>query len=63
MLAQKQVEQWLVWLVVDVVCCALYLYKGLYPTAALYGLYTVLAWVGYRRWLKMIDENATSRTA
>ena len=63
MLAQKQVEQWLVWLVVDVVCCALYLYKGLYPTAALYGLYTVLAWVGYRRWLKMIDENEASRTA
>lgn len=63
MLAQKQVEQWLVWLVVDAVCCALYLYKGLYPTAALYGLYTVLAWVGYRRWLKMIDENETARTA
>ncbi len=63
MLAQKQVEQWLVWLVVDAVCCGLYLYKGLYPTAALYGLYTVLAWVGYRRWLKMIDEDATPSAA
>ena len=66
MLARKQVEQWLVWLVVDAVCCGLYLYKGLYPTAALYGLYTILAWVGYLRWLKMIEEqkhNATLPTA
>lgn len=63
MLAQKQVEQWLVWLVVDAVCYALYIYKGLYPTAALYGFYTVWAWLGYRRWLKMIEENATLPTA
>ncbi len=58
MLAHKYVEQWLVWLVVDAVCCGLYIYKGLYPTAALYGLYTLLAWVGYRRWIKMMNENA-----
>ena len=66
MLSRKLVEQWLVWLVVDAVCCGLYLYKGLYPTAALYGLYTILAWVGYLRWLKMIEEqkrNATLPTA
>lgn len=62
MLAQKQVEQWLVWIVVDVVCCALYVYKGLHPTAVLYGLYAVLAWVGYRRWLKMMNDNATLPT-
>ena len=63
MLARKQAEQWLVWLVVDAVSCGLYLYKGLYPTAALYGLYTILAWVGYLRWLKMIEEDATLPTA
>ncbi len=28
MLARKYVEQWLVWIVVDVVCCGLYVYKG-----------------------------------
>ena len=63
MLARKQAEQWLVWLVVDAVSCALYISKGIYLTAALYGLYTILAWVGYRRWLKMIEEDATLPTA
>lgn len=64
MLAQKYVEQWLVWLVVDVVCAALYLYKGLYPTALLYLLYSILAWFGYLRWLKMMktDERASITT-
>ena len=57
MLAHKYVEQWLVWIVVDVVCCWLYIGKGLYPTAALYGLYALLAAFGYRRWLKMMNEN------
>lgn len=57
MLARKYAEQWLVWIVVDVVCCWLYVSKGLYPTAALYGLYALLAVFGYRKWLKMMNEN------
>ena len=66
MLAHKYVEQWVVWIVVDVVCCWLYISKGLYPTAALYGLYSVLAIFGYRRWLQMINsdyDNETTQTA
>lgn len=56
MLARKFVEQWLVWLVVDVVCVALYVYKGLYPTAGLYALYSVIAVVGYVKWLKLMKQ-------
>lgn len=63
MLAYKYVEQWLVWLVVDVACCALYVYKGLYPTTVLYGLYAVIAVFGYLKWKKLMietDENLSS---
>ena len=63
MLAHEYVEQWLVWLVVDVVCCWLYVEKGLYPTAALYALYTLLAWAGYRKWLKIMSENENPKDA
>ncbi|MBP3331047.1 MAG: nicotinamide mononucleotide transporter [Tidjanibacter sp.] len=56
MLARKFVEQWLVWLVVDVVCVALYVYKGLYPTAGLYALYSAIAVVGYVKWLKLMKQ-------
>lgn len=54
MLSRKYVEQWLVWLVVDAVTVGLYIYKGIPLTAGLYTLYTVLAWAGYRRWLRQI---------
>ena len=35
MLARKYVEQWGAWMIVDWVCCGLYIYKGLYFTSAL----------------------------
>lgn len=54
MLARKYVEQWLVWIVVDVVSSGLYIYKGLYFTSLLYLLYAVIAVYGYRNWLKMV---------
>jgi nicotinamide mononucleotide transporter len=52
-LAKKYVEQWLIWLVVDAVCCGLYIYKGIPFTASLYGFYTVIAVLGYIKWKKM----------
>ena len=56
-LAHKYAEQWLLWLVVDLVCTALYLYKGIPFKAAIYGLYTLFAVFGYRKWLQKMREN------
>ena len=53
MLSRKYIEQWGVWLVVDVITAALYIYKGIPLTAALYALYSVLAVVGYVRWRRI----------
>lgn len=52
MLSRKYVEQWLVWMLVDAVTVGLYFYKGIPITSGLYLLYTALAAVGYRKWLK-----------
>ena len=57
MLARKYVEQWLVWIVVDVVSVGLYIYKDLYYTSALYALYAVIAIQGYIKWKKMMLSN------
>ena len=62
MLARKYAEQWIVWIVIDVVCCWLYISKGLYPTAILYGLYSLLAIFGYRKWLKLMNKNNENET-
>lgn len=57
MLAKKYVEQWLVWILADLGCSLLYLYKGLWFTAVLYFAYAVVAVFGYLRWKKIIDRN------
>ena len=49
-LARKYLEQWFVWIVVDVVTSALYYYKGIPFKASLYALYVVIAVFGYFKW-------------
>jgi nicotinamide mononucleotide transporter len=55
MLARKYIEQWWVWIVVDVVCAGLYVYKELYFTAVLYALYAIIAIFGYRKWKQLMS--------
>lgn len=56
MLARKWIEQWWVWLVVDMVSSGLYIYKGIYFYAALYAFYCVIVFFGYRKWLTLMSE-------
>ncbi len=61
MMARKYLEQWFVWLIVDVVCCGLYFYKGIYFYCGLYGVYTVIAVFGYLKWRKLMAEPVIRR--
>lgn len=54
MLAKKYIEQWLIWILVDTVSTILYIYKGLYPTAILFTVFTIMAVVGYKEWKKTL---------
>ncbi len=53
-LARKYLEQWFFWILVDVVCCFLYIQKGIPFKAGLYGLYVVIAIAGYYKWKQML---------
>ena len=53
-LAQKYIEQWLIWIIVDAFCCGLYAYKGIPFKAGLYGLYVIIAIFGYFKWKRMM---------
>ena len=59
-LARKYLEQWFVWIVVDIVTCGLYFYKDIPFKASLYGLYVVIAIFGYLKWRKMMAIEKTS---
>ena len=50
LLARRRLENWLVWILVDMLAIGLYWSKDLYPTAALYSIFLVLATVGYFGW-------------
>jgi nicotinamide mononucleotide transporter len=52
MVAQKVLENWLYWLVIDTVAIYLYIDRELYLTALLMAVYVVLAVLGYFIWLK-----------
>ncbi|MFI3323804.1 MAG: nicotinamide riboside transporter PnuC [Rikenellaceae bacterium] len=54
MLAHKRIEHWIIWIVVDAISTLLYIEKSLYPTAALYALYTIIAICGYFKWRRMM---------
>ena len=56
LLAKKYVEQWIAWVLVDIVCVGLYIYKGIYFYATLYAVYSVVACFGYRKWLRLMHE-------
>jgi nicotinamide mononucleotide transporter len=53
MLNRRWIENWFVWIAVDVVYIGLYLYKGLTITAALYLLFIGLCVVGYVGWRRV----------
>jgi nicotinamide mononucleotide transporter len=53
-LAHKYLEQWFIWIAVDIVTCVLYFYKDIPFKASLYGLYVVIAIFGYRKWRKAV---------
>lgn len=52
MLTRKIIEHWLLWIFIDSFSIFLFLYKGLHLTAILFGIYTIMAIVGYKEWKK-----------
>jgi nicotinamide mononucleotide transporter len=60
-LTRKRLENWLLWLLVDVIYVPVLWYKELYPTSVLYALYLVLAAYGYWQWRRDMLASAAER--
>lgn len=57
LLGRKLIENWLVWLAVNVVSIGVFAYKALWLTVLLYAIFAVLSWAGWRAWkLQLTDE-------
>jgi nicotinamide mononucleotide transporter len=63
MMTKKLVENWLVWIGVDVLYVGMFVFKGLYLTAGLYAVFLVLAVRGYVDWRRSMAMDALSPAA
>ncbi|HLW83832.1 MAG TPA: nicotinamide riboside transporter PnuC [Candidatus Sulfotelmatobacter sp.] len=61
MLSRKLLENWRVWMTADVIYIALYCYKSLYLTGALYLLFFGMCIAGYAGWKKSAAAQAAIR--
>ena len=55
MMTKKLLENWLVWIAVDVLYVGMFLFKGLYLTAGLYAVFLGLAIRGYIDWRRSMS--------
>lgn len=57
MMTRKYVENWAVWVAVDVVYIGMFIYKALYLTAGLYLVFLVLSASGFVKWKKAVTQH------
>lgn len=58
LLAQKRLENWAVWIIVNIVATGLFAWKGLWLTTLLYLAFIALSAVGWRTWAKHAQVEA-----
>ncbi|MDO8507372.1 MAG: nicotinamide riboside transporter PnuC [bacterium] len=61
MLTRKYIENWFVWLSVDVIYVGLYASRGLYLTSVLYALFFCMCLVGLKEWRKLVTKKHTEK--
>ena len=62
MMTRKLLENWIIWVSVDVVYIGMYIYKDLYVTSLLYAVFLVLSVMGYLEWKRTINARGISST-
>jgi nicotinamide mononucleotide transporter len=60
LLAYRRIENWVLWVLIDVAAVLLYIDRGLYPTAGLYGGMLVLSLVALKEWVGWYNSQAAS---
>lgn len=57
LMAKKKLENWIFWILGDIISVPLYLYKGLVFSSFQYLLFTIIAIYGYRAWKKNLNKS------
>ncbi len=57
LMAKRKLENWLFWILGDLVSVPLYLKKGMFFTSFQYLLFTIIAIMGYLEWKKLLHKS------
>ncbi|MEE9362552.1 MAG: nicotinamide riboside transporter PnuC [Cellulophaga sp.] len=57
LMARRKIENWIYWIIGDIISIPLYFYKGLTFTSFQYILFTILAIYGYLAWKKSLNKS------
>lgn len=60
LMAKKKLENWIFWIIGDIITVPLYLYKGLVFSSFQYLVFTIIAIYGYQAWKKHINTPKTT---
>ena len=63
MLGRKLLENWLVWILADIIYIGVYAYKNLYLTSVLYLVFLIMCVFGWLRWKKTVVPDQLSMEA
>ncbi|MEZ5014517.1 MAG: nicotinamide riboside transporter PnuC [Chitinophagales bacterium] len=60
LMARKKIENWVYWIIGDIACVPLFLYKGLCMSSLQYLIFTILAVAGFLTWLKKYKQSVSA---
>ena len=56
LMAKRKIENWIVWIIADIISVPLYFYKGLTFSSLQFLLFTIIAILGYIEWKKILQK-------
>ncbi|MBC8883516.1 nicotinamide mononucleotide transporter [Flavobacterium piscinae] len=57
LMAKRKIENWIFWIIGDIISIPLYFYKGYTFTGIQYFIFTIIAFYGYIEWKKILNSN------
>ncbi|MDH3381200.1 MAG: nicotinamide riboside transporter PnuC [Flavobacteriaceae bacterium] len=57
LMARKKLENWIFWIIGDIISVPLYFFKGYTLTSIQYFIFLIIAYYGYLAWKKSLDKN------
>jgi nicotinamide mononucleotide transporter len=57
LMAKRKIENWIYWIIGDIISVPLYFYKGYTFTSIQYLIFTIIAVYGYLEWKKILNSN------